>query len=451
MAKAVDPLNAAKVKALLTKGQPWRHADGGGLYLVVTGEDRGWWMHRYTVAGRGREMGLGPAAGHPGEFLSLAQARAKAAENRELIREGKDPLAAREAQAAEAERAAAARRTFREAAEAFLADKAGEWSNPKHRAQWRATLATYAYPVLGGLPVSTIAMEDVKRALLPIWTSKPETAARLRGRIEAVLDYAAVHGWRQGANPARWSGNLKLAGLPSRAKIAPVKHHPALPWQDAPTFVRQLRQLGSTSARALEFLILTAGRTGEVLEAQWREIDFPGAMWTVPGGRMKGRREHRVPLTAPALAVLEDMAELRDPDDPAGDGYVFPGRARTDTSAAADGYGMPLSNMSLLALLKRMKRGDITPHGFRSTFRDWAGEATAHPGDVVEMALAHVVSNKVEAAYRRGDMFEKRRKLMQDWADFLGRAPAEVVPLRAAVEATGSKEASDGRAAHEPG
>jgi integrase len=430
MPRRAEPLNAAKVKALLAKGEPWRHADGAGLYLVVTGPGRGWWMLRYTLAGRTREMGLGAADAAGREGHALADARDRAAAARARIRDGVDPLAEREALAAAEKAAQAARRTFHEAARDFLADKSAEWSNPKHRDQWRSTLDTYAHPILGDMPVAEIGMEDVRRALVTIWTAKPETATRLRGRIEAVLDFAAVHGWRQGPNPARWAGNLKLAGLPARAKFAPVKHHPALPWQDAPAFMRALRGLDATSARALEVLILTAARTGEVLEARWSEIDMPGAVWTIPAGRMKARREHRVPLSDPALAVLEDMAELRDPDDPAGEGFVFPG---------AGGPG-PLSNMAMLALLKRMRRADITPHGFRSTFRDWAGEATAHPGDVVEMALAHVVANKVEAAYRRGDMFEKRRRLMQDWSDYLGRAPADVVALadrRAATEATG--------------
>lgn len=429
MAKRVDPLNAAKVKALLAKGEPWRHADGGGLYLVVTGERRGWWMLRYTHNGRAREMGLGAADAEGKAGHTLAQARERADAARARLRDGVDPLAEREAKAAEAARAEAARRTFRQAAEAFVAEKQAEWGNAKHRAQWRATLATYAFPVLGDMPVATIALEDVKRVLTPIWTKKPETAVRVRGRVEAVLDFATVHGWREGPNPARWQGNLKLSGLPARAKVAPVVHHPALPWQEVAAFVQQIRGMQATSARALEFLILTAARTGEVLGARWREVDMEAALWIVPAERMKAGKEHRVPLSDAALAVLREMALLRDPDDAAGDGYIFPGRARVEPDEAEEGLGMPLSGMAMLALLRRMKRGDITPHGFRSTFRDWAGETTAHPGDVVEMALAHAVSNKVEAAYRRGDMFEKRRKLMADWAEFCGRAPATVLAL----------------------
>lgn len=418
MPKRVEPLNAAKVKALLAKGEAWRHADGAGLYLVVTGQRRGWWMLRYTLAGKSREMGLGPADPDGKVGHTLAIARERAAEARAVILAGKDPLAEREAQAAAQAREEASRRTFRQAADAFLADKQAEWRNEKHRAQWAATLKAYAFPVLGDMPAAAIGLDDVKRVLVPIWTKKPETAARVRGRIEAVLDFAAVHGWREGPNPARWQGNLKLAGLPSRAKVAPVRHHPALPWQGAAPFVRELRALQATSARALEFLILTAARTGEVLGARWSEVDLEAAVWTVPAGRMKAGKEHRVPLSEAAMAVLRHMLPLR----PEGgeDGFIFPGQLQ----------GHPLSDMAMLALLKRMKRGGITPHGFRSTFRDWAGEATSHPGDVVEMALAHAVANKVEAAYRRGDMFEKRRRLMAEWADFIGRPPAEVVPLR---------------------
>jgi integrase len=276
--------------------------------------------------------------------------------------------------------------------------------------------------------VSAIGLEEVKRVLLPIWTKKPETAIRVRGRMEAVLDFAAVHGWREGPNPARWQGNLKFA-LPARAKVAPVRHHPALPWQEIGAFVRDLRAQQAISARALEFLILTAARSGEVLGARWPEVDLRASVWTVPRERMKAGKEHRVPLPDAALAVLGEMALLRAPDDAGG--YLFPGL----------GQGMPMSGEAMRKLLHRMGRGEFAPHGFRSSFRDWVGEATAHPWDVVEMALAHTVANKVEAAYRRGDMFAKRRQLMQEWADFCGRGLAEVVALRPAsppaVEATG--------------
>lgn len=420
MPKRVEPMNAAKVKALLAKGEAWRHADGAGLYLVVTGKGTGWWMFRYSFGGRQREMGLGPADPEGRDGHSLADARRRADAARAELLEGRDPLAARDAAAAKAAAAEAARRTFREAATAFIAEKAAEWSNRKHRAQWTATLTTHAYPVLGDMAVSEISMEDVKRALAPIWTKLPETASRVRGRIEAVLDYATVHGWRSGPNPARWQGNLKLAGLPSRSKVARVQHHPALPWREIAAFVGRLRDAEATSARALEFLILTAARTGEVVGAKWREIDLDHAVWTVPANRMKAGKEHRVPLSDAALAVLREMELARDPEDE-GEGYVFPGQ----------GQGMPLSNMAMLALLKRMKRADITAHGFRSTFRDWCQEATSTPEAVAEAALAHTIGDKVEAAYRRSDLFERRRVLMSEWAAFIAKAPAEVVQMQA--------------------
>ncbi|MFC7538807.1 tyrosine-type recombinase/integrase [Siccirubricoccus deserti] len=278
------------MKALWTKGQPWRHADGGGLYLVVTGPKRAWWMLRYALAGKQREMGLGAADPDGRNGYTLAAARERAAEQRKHLRAGTDPLEHRRAAEAAAERAAGALRTFRECAEAFLAEKGPEWRNAKHRAQWGATLATYAYPTIGSLPVMSIGLDEVKRVLSPIWTLKPETAARVRGRMEAVLDFAAVHGWREGPNPARWKGNLSLSGLPSRAKVVPVERHPALPWPDVGAFMADLRAQRSTSARALEFLILTAARTGEIIGARWSEIDLAAALWTVPRDRMKAGR-----------------------------------------------------------------------------------------------------------------------------------------------------------------
>lgn len=301
-----------------------------------------------------------------------------------------------------------------------MAERSAEWRNKTHREQWSATLETYAYPHLGTMPVAEIGLEQVKQVLTPIWTTKTETAPRLRGRIEAVLDYAAVHGWRDGPNPARWQGNLKLAGLPSSAKVAPVVHHPALPWQEIAAFMQHLKALSAVSGRALEFLILTAGRTNEVIGARWSEMNREAALWTIPGRRMKAGKEHRVPLSQAALAVLRDMATLYGQDREA---LVFPGQA----------LGKPLSNMSMLALIKRMRRADVTPHGFRSTFRDWAGEATGHPSDVIELALAHTVGSKVEAAYRRGDMFQKRRALMDDWAAFCCGGRESSAPIASAA------------------
>jgi integrase len=340
-------------------------------------------------------------------------AREKAAEARALLGAGGDPLAERAA--AEAERRARATRaaeaiTFRAAATAFLAAHEAGWRNAKHRRQWGATLATYAFPAFGDLPVGEVALAHVLAAVEPIWRTKPETASRLRGRIESILDFATVRGWRAGDNPARWKGNL-AALLPAKAKVRPVAHHAAMRWQDVPGFVADLAGRESVAALALRFLILTAARTGEVLGARWDEID--GDVWTVPASRMKAGREHRVPLSPAALAIVARMAAVRTGD------VIFPGQRA----------GQPLSAMAATMLLRRMGQGAVTAHGFRSAFRDWAGEATAHPREVIEHALAHRLKDKAEAAYARGDLFEKRRRLMADWATFLAQRPADVLPM----------------------
>ncbi|MBR0660222.1 tyrosine-type recombinase/integrase [Neoroseomonas oryzicola] len=427
MARAGDRLTATRVKSLLDKGQVGRHPDGNRLYLVVTGKGRGWWMLRYMAETRSksgkplsREMGLGAADPDSVDGYTLAEARDRADQARRLLRDGIDPLAQRKADEAAKKREAEMRRTFREAAEACIAAKAPEWGNEKHAAQWTATLTTYAYPTLGDLPVSAIAMEQVKDVLAPIWTKKAETARRVRGRIEAVLDYATVHGWREGPNPARWKGNLALA-LAKKSKVAKVEHHAALPWKEVGAFLTTLQGQSGTAARALEFLILTAARTGEVIGARWSEIDLAGAVWTVPADRMKAGKEHRIPLSAQSLAVLAPFAAARAEGE--GDGFVFPGQFA----------GKPLSNMAMLKVLERMKRTDLTVHGFRSTFRDWAGEATHHPREVIEHALAHLLKDKAEAAYARGDLFQKRIALMKDWAEFCSKAPATVSELRPVV------------------
>jgi integrase len=315
-------------------------------------------------------------------------------------------------------------RTFREVAEEFIARNEAAWRNAKHRQQWRNTLATYVYPAMGELPVSAIDAGLVVQVLDSIWTAKPETASRVRGRIEAVLDAATVRGFRQGPNPAQWKGNLAHL-LPARGRVRKVAHHAALPFDDMPDFLAALRRREGMAARALEFAILTAARTGEALGAQWGEIELAAMVWNVPPERMKAGREHRVPLSDAALAVLHKvcpLALLRDGEpDPAAP--VFPGPRRA----------LPLSNMTMLMLLRRMKRDDLTAHGFRSTFSDWVAERTIFPAEVREMALAHTVGDKVEAAYRRGDLFEKRRQLMADWAGFCDAATSggSVVPLRA--------------------
>ena len=383
--------------------QPGMHHDGGGLYLKAT-ESGASWVLRYMLNGRPRYMGLGPLA-----LYGLSEARAKALEARRLRHEGVDPLEARRLARAKLRLEAAKAITFKEGAEAYIKAHRAGWRNDKHAGQWEATLKTYAEPVIGALPVQAIDTALVLKILEPIWTTKPETASRLRGRIETILDWAKVRGYREGENPARWRGHMDKL-LPARAKVQRVKHHAALPYAEIGDFIVALQAQPGVSARALEFAILTAVRTGEIIGATWREIDLTEKAWTIPAGRMKAGKEHRVPLSPRAVSILEDMLTLRHlvESETEGDAFVFPGAKR----------GEPLSNMAFLMLLRRMGRGDVTAHGFRSTFRDWAAERTSYPSEVAEMALAHTVSDKVEAAYRRGDLFERRRKLMTAWATF---------------------------------
>jgi integrase len=391
------------------------YADGGGLYLQVT-KGGASWIYRYMLAGRAREMGLGPLA-----LFGLAEARAKALDARRLRHEGIDPIEARKATRLRARFDAAKAMTFKECADAYIKAHRAGWQNGKHAAQWEATLATYADPMIGALPAQAIDTALVLKILQPIWTAKPETASRVRGRIEAVLDWAKAREYRQGENPARWRGHLDKL-LPARGKVRKVQHHAALPYAELPGFMVELREQEGIAARALELAILTAARTGETIGARWREINWSERLWVIPAERMKAGREHRVPLSAPSIAILEKMPSHRHADD----GFLFPGGK----------VGEPLSNMAFLMLLRRMGRGDLTAHGFRSSFRDWAADRTNFPSEVAEMALAHAVSGKVEAAYRRGDMFEKRRRLMAAWAEFLAKAPADqgkVVSLRAGV------------------
>ncbi|MGE4036985.1 MAG: tyrosine-type recombinase/integrase [Hyphomonadaceae bacterium] len=381
---------------------PGLHADGDGLYLAVAATKTAGvfsrsWVVRFTAPdGRRRSMGLGS---YP--EVGLAAARRLAAVRREAARSGVDPLEAkREARRAAALEAARAQ-TFRQCAEAYIAAHAKTWRNAKHAGQWRSTLSTYVYPVFGDLPVGAIDAALVSKVLDPIWAAKNETASRVRGRIEVVLDWAKVRGYREGENPARWKGHLQFA-LPPRRKIAKVKHHAALPFGEIGPFLRQLGAMPGVAARALEFAILTAARTGEVLGARWDEIDLAERTWTVPAERMKAGREHRVPLNAAAFAIVAARYEG------CCGAFVF----------GADGSDAMLSNMALLMCLRRMKRADLTVHGFRSTFRDWAAERTNFPREVAEAALAHAVGDKVEAAYRRSDLFDKRRKLMEAWGGY---------------------------------
>lgn len=392
-----------------TKG-PGRYADGNGLWLQVKPSGSRSWLFRYTRNGKARHMGLGPL-----RDVSLAHARAKAADCRKVLLDDRDPLDERRAARTEAQLADARAMTFRQCAEAYMAAHEATWKNAKHRQQWRSTLATYAHTKFGNLPVAGIDTALVMAVLEPIWTAKPETASRLRGRIEGILNWAKARGYREGENPAVWRGHLDQL-LPARSKVRKVKHHAALPYSEIPTFMEDLRERLGMGARALEFAILTATRTGEVIGTTWDEIDSD--VWTIPADRMKGGREHRVPLSKRALDILKSTPREGD--------MVF--------SGARAGAG--LSNMALLATLRRMERSDLTTHGFRSTFRDWAAEQTAYPQEVAEMALAHAIADKTEAAYRRGDLFEKRVRLMRDWCRFCEATPAgtgQVVQIHGAV------------------
>jgi integrase len=405
------------VEVAKAKGPAVLH-DGGGLYLRVSPTGSKAWVFRFQLDGKRRDMGLGPFPD-----ISLAEARRRATDHRNQRRDGIDPLEAKAAQRQAQRLASAKGRTFQECAAEFIEKHRAGWRNAKHRQQWENTLATYVYPTLGQLPVSAIDTGLVVQVLDPIWTTKPETASRVRGRIEAVLDAATVRGFRQGPNPAQWKGNLAHI-LPARSRVRRVEHHAALPFDETPAFLAAVRSRQGMAARALEFAALTAARTGEVLGARWSEIDLPARVWAVPADRMKMEREHRVPLSDAALDVLEKVKPLALTTEgvPNPAAPVFPGPRRA----------LPMSNMTMLMLLRRMKRDDLTAHGFRSTFSDWAAERTSYPREVVEMALAHAIGNKVEAAYRRGDLFEKRRQLMIDWANFCQMSPSgQVVALRA--------------------
>lgn len=417
MPRKATGLTAAKVRT----ADPGRYGDGGGLYLLVRPEGARFWLFRYVIDKKMREMGLGSASGR--DAVMLTDARTAARKLWEAVRAGRDPLNDRKAEAetrkAAALAAQARSKTFREVSALYIEASEAGWNNAKHRAQWSATLETYAFPHMGDLPVGEVQTAHVMAALGPIWRTKTETATRLRGRIESVLDYAKVLGWRTGENPALWRGHIAKL-LPKPSKVKTVENHAALPWRDMGSFMAELRTRGGLPARALELTILAAARSGEVLGARWGEFDLSEAVWRIPATRMKARREHRIPLSEPALAVLNKLFPMRDPL--AGD-WLLPGARE----------GRPLSNMAMEMLLRRMARDDITVHGFRSTFRTWTAEATEYAGEVAEAALAHVKGDRVEAAYQRGDFFEKRRRLMADWAEFCDRveqAGATVTPMR---------------------
>jgi integrase len=407
MPKRATPLTAAKV----AKTAPGCYCDGGGLYLTVRSAEARSWTFRYTSGGRVRQCGLGPAGGTGA--VPLADARERAAELRRLVRSGVDPLARRQAEKAASARAV----TFAEALERYLAAHAHTWRSVKHRAIWSASMASYVLPALGRKPVVAITKSDVISLLQASWRDKPETASRARGRIEAVLDYSEANGWRSGENPARWKGRLEHA-LPHHKRGDP-QHHAAMDWTAVGAFLVDLRAVDGVAERCLEFAVLTAARAGEVLGATWSEIDLQTGVWTVPGGRMKAGRQHRVPLSDRALAILHMMMCMRD-------------QARGDL-VFARARGLPLGEAAMRNVLRRLGYAHTTVHGFRSAFRDWCAEMTAYPREVAETALAHVVGNAVERAYARGDMFTKRVRLMTEWSAFCSQPhqPAEVVPLRA--------------------
>ena len=393
-----------------------RHADGGGLYLRVQGGGARSWLFRTLEGGKARDVGLGPAAG-PGS-LSLADARLQA---RELaaqaakgeVLEGKRVKARK--MAAEAQAAALAGRTFKEVAEAFIDRREGGWRNEKHRQQWRNTLATYTYPHFGALPVSKIDTAHVLAALEAIWSTKPETASRVRGRIENVLDAAKVQGLRTGENPARWRGHLDhLLSKPQKLQRG---HHAALPYDVLPAFMAELATREALAARALEYTILTVARSGEALGATWAEVDLEKALWTIPAERMKAGKEHSIPLSARAVAILREVQPLNTKG--VKDAPLFP-----------SSIGSKLSGMAMSMLLRRMGRDAITVHGFRSTFRDWAGERTSFAREVVEHAMAHQLADKAEAAYQRGTLLPKRIKLMQAWAAYCASPAADGAYVR---------------------
>jgi integrase len=398
MARAFNKLAAKQVEKISGKGM---HGDGGGLWLKVTDTGTKSWVFRYGLNGKRKNMGLGP---YPA--ISLASAREKAASCRTALADGKDPRLERAKEDSGPQ-------SFAECAEQFINTNAAGWKNAKHAQQWRNTLTTYAYPVIGGLNVADIETHHILAILEPIWSTKTETASRVRGRIDRVMNWAKTRGLFEGQNPAQWLGHLENV-LPARSKVQKVKHFEALPYQEIGDFMSALRARESMSSLGLEFLILTAARTSEVMLATWDEID--GDTWTIPAERTKMAREHRVPLSKQAQAVLATVRDI-------GGEYIFPGQKK----------GRPLSNMAFLKQLERMGYGHLTAHGFRSTFKDWAAEMTAYANEVSEMALAHVVANRVEAAYRRGDLYEKRVRLMQDWADYCDQASTEapnVVPIR---------------------
>jgi integrase len=407
MARPLHRLTAVKVAR--TKA-PGMYADGGSLYMRIAPGGSKQFVFRYIRGGRLHDMGIGPT-----HTISLAEARDRATEARKLLLDGIDPLTAKRTRLAALKAADARAMTFADCAKGFIKDNEASWTSAKHRREWEASLIRYAFPVLGSLPVAAIDTPLVLRVLKPIWSTIPESASRLRGRIENVLGWATVHHYRSGDNPARWNGLLEHALPP----VVKGEHHKALPYTEVPDFLAKLRQHTGVPAECLEFVVLTASRLGEVQKATWNEIDLDKRVWIIPAARMKGGKEHRVPLSSTVIAVLKEMREVRHSD------YVFPGAH----------HGTAIGKNAPLELLNEITGTDVTVHGFRSSFRDWAAERTNFSREVAEMALAHAIPNAVEAAYRRGDLFEKRRKLMDAWAAYCAKVETDAAKVVALARA----------------
>jgi integrase len=408
MTRIHGKLSALAVKHTVKRGL---YADGGGLYLQIARNGSRSWVLRYRLGGRRRYCGLGSLL-----RVTLAEARQRAGEARSVLVDGNDPITLKQGQRTAARLSAARAMTFEKAAAQYIDSHRAGWS-PKSVSQWTGTLKQHVFPLFGALPVQEIDTSLVMKAIEPLWSTKTETATRVRGRIESILDWAATRGFRTGDNPARWDGHLENL-LPAKTKVARVEHFAAMPYAALPKFMADLRQDSALAARALEFAILTAARTAEILKADWREIDLEARIWTVPASRMKGGREHKVSLSDAAVALLSALSGPRA-------GLVFPGSRP----------GKPMNHMQLRRQLRGMGQADATVHGFRSAFTDWAHEKSAFATEVIEMSLAHTVGNAVARAYRRTDLFDRRRALMSAWADFLAgkeQRSATVTELRRA-------------------
>lgn len=413
MGRNMGKLNRLSAKTVATTRNPGLYCDGGGLYLQVAASGSRTWIFRYRspITQKLRDMGLGPV-----HSVGLPEVREKAAAQRSALIDGLDPIQERDEETKRKTLEAAKSISFRQCASTYIESHKAGWRNEKHTEQWTNTLETYAGPVIGPVSVQDIDTVLVLKILEPIWSKKPETASRVRGRIESILDWAKARGYRSGENPARWKGHLNQL-LPTLSKKGRVIHHKALPFSEAASFVAKLREQPGVAARCLEFTILTAARTNEAIRAKPEEFDLPNATWTIPASRMKAKKEHRVPLSPRAVDIVQELLKL-------GKAYVFSNPRKANA----------LSNMAMLTLLGRMN-ASVTVHGFRSSFRDWAAERTAFPHEVCEMALAHTIANAAEAAYRRGDLFEKRRKLMEAWADYIDtpRTEGTVIPIKQAA------------------